>query len=101
MKFFFLAVILITNFYCFASPTTLSEGLKSNKLKVLITGNNITKNPTKSSHTGKCLKITITNSSNVILEVKIENAYHFTNEYDFKQDLISTENYIVKLIYKH
>ena len=29
--------------------------------------------------------------------MKIENAYHFTNEYDFKQDLISTENYIVKL----
>ena len=46
MKFFFLAVILITNFYCFASPTSLSEGLKSNKLKVLITGNNIAKNPT-------------------------------------------------------
>jgi hypothetical protein len=97
MKFFFLAVILTANLYCMATPTTLSEGIKSNKLKVLITGNNITKNPTKSSHTGKCLKITISNSSNVILEVKIENAYHFTNEYDFKQDLISTENYIVKL----
>ncbi len=97
MRFFFLAVILIANFNCFATTTTLNEGLKSNKLKVLVTGNNTANNPTKSSHTGKCLKVTITNSSNASQEVKIENAYHFTNEYDHKQDLISTENYIVKL----
>lgn len=97
MRFFILAIILIVNINCYATPTTLNEGLKSNKLKVLVTGNSTSNNPTKSSHTGKCLKVKVTNTSNVSQEVKIENAYHFTNQYDQKQDLISTENYIVKL----
>lgn len=90
---FYCQNILIAN----ATTITLLDAVKSNRVLISATGNSIDNNPTHSSHTGKCLKLTLKNTSSTPLEYNIEPAYHFTCVEDSKQDLISTDNLIVKL----
>lgn len=77
---------------------TLLDALKNNHVKLIATGNNPTANPTRSSHTGKCLKLQLTNTSTKPLEYHIENGYHLQSFVERLQDLVTTENRYVTLM---
>ncbi|MBL7766472.1 MAG: hypothetical protein JNJ58_10285 [Chitinophagaceae bacterium] len=80
-----------------ASPISILTAVNSGKAKVIFTGNDIINNPTKSSHTGKCLKMQITNTDRNPNQYKIENALALTNSEKENQDLIIAENMLVTL----
>lgn len=95
----YLLLLLLPWYTSTAKPTrvTLIDAVKSKQITLLATGNSIESNPTHSSHTGKCLKLKITNTTNQALECHIENAYHLQSVEDRLQDLITTENMYVIL----
>jgi hypothetical protein len=75
----------------------LLDAIKSNQANIVATGNPTENNPLKSSHTGKCLKLKIINTSKIALEYKIEDSYHLSCNDASTQDLITTENLLVTL----
>ena len=100
MKFYLSTCLLLTlGLTVHAAPTrvALQDALKTNRVHIVATGNRVESNPTRSTHTGKCLKIKLTNTSPTPLEYHIENAYHMKSVEDKLQDLITTENMYVIL----
>jgi len=99
MKKTLLLLALCTSQLAYAKPArmTLLEAMRNQQVKVVATGNPTAKNPTRSSHTGKCLRLQISNPTKAPLEYQIENAYHLTSLNDKLQDLITIENLLVVL----
>lgn len=97
IKQLFFLTGLICPLFVDANTINLLEALKMNHISVTITGNKSTANPQGSSHTGKCLLITIKNKSNEKLDLKVESAYQFVNQTKANQDLISAESMIVSV----
>lgn len=80
-----------------AATINLLEAIKTNRISVTITGNKSVANPQGSSHTGKCLLLSIKNKSSEKIDLKVEAAYQFINQTKANQDLISTETLIVSV----
>lgn len=81
-----------------ALPVTFTEAISSKKIRAVVTGNPTKDNPAKSTHTGKCLLLHLTNTTAAKIECKIESAYHFSNLSKSHQDIINAENVLVSLL---
>lgn len=97
MKNLFILLLLSSTALGKPSRVTLIDAVKNSQISLQATGNKSEYNPTRSSHTGKCLKLKITNTTNQALECHIENAYHLESVENRLQDLITTENMYVHL----
>ncbi|MBK7762023.1 MAG: hypothetical protein IPI46_01450 [Bacteroidetes bacterium] len=97
MKFYVIAFLSFCSISIQAKVFTLHEALSQKIISLAITGTPTNENPTKNSHTGKCLKLQFTNTSNLQADIQIENASRFVNGAKSNQDLICTENMLVKL----
>jgi hypothetical protein len=97
MKYLCLALLISTAAQATPTRITLLDALTSNQVKLIATGNSVDANPTRSTHTGLCLKLKLTNVTSKPIECQIEEAYHLQSVEERLQDLIITENKLVAL----
>lgn len=98
MKKLFCFCVCLNSIFSDAKESQFIEAINSKLINATITGNPTTNNPLHNSHTGKCLQLTISNISKQPIEIKIDHAVHFINEEKSHQDLINTEDVLVRLI---
>jgi hypothetical protein len=91
MKILSLLFMLLSPIVSIANAITLQEAIRNGSLQVVVTGTPSKQNPHGSSHTDKCLRIQVTNSSRQSASLQIENAYRFGNEEKSHQDLMTCE----------
>lgn len=77
-----------------ANPISLLDAIQSKEIGALITGNENANNPANNSHTGKCVKMILTNHGKLPKQFLLENGSHFTNLRTPAQDLIVSEQLI-------
>ncbi len=96
MKYlFFISILIINNFDILAQ--SLDQLLQAKKIEVLISHKADNESIDGSNHRGECLKFKVTNKTNNFIGVDMQNGYHIENLTKPNQDLITTDNLIVKL----
>lgn len=82
-----------------ALPTTvdLLDAVRSQQIQLTATGTPADKNPGASSHTGKCLHLSLVNRGKQPLHIRVNTGLHLQSLTEQTQDLVTTENLLVKL----
>ncbi len=97
MKIIFLFLVALYPIVSIANHITLEEAIHNGSLKLVVSGTPARENVHGSSHTGKCLRMQVTNTGKQSTSLRIENAYRFGNEEKSHQDLMTCEAMTVQL----
>lgn len=75
----------------------LLDAVRSQRIQLTATGTPAERNPGASSHTGKCLRLTLINPSAQALNIQLATGLHLSSITERTQDLITTENLLVRI----